>query len=219
MEQDTAFLVNTTAAGQLAEICKQKTARFIHISTDYAFDGNASTPYSEDAITRPMSVYGASKLAGEKLVLANNSTSVVIRTSWVYSYYGKNFVKTMIRLMKEKGSISVVDDQFGSPTYAADLAKAIMEIVTRHVQPEPGIYHYCNEGSISWYEFALSIKEMIRANCIVNPIPSSDYPTPAKRPAYSVLNTTKIRSVFQLNIPHWKESLAKCIFMLENHVA
>ncbi len=215
-EKDLAYEVNATAVGYLAAICKKKGTQFIHISTDYAFDGTATTPYKESAVTNPVGIYGASKLAGEQSAIEQNASSIIIRTSWVYSHHGKNFVKTMIRLMKEKENIGVVNDQFGSPTNAADLAEAILEIIAANEKPPAGIYHYCNEGIINWYEFAVAIKQIIKSNCIVNPIPTSAYPTPANRPAYSVLDTTKIKQTFNLTIPSWKDSLEKCIFILEN---
>ncbi|MBS1666105.1 MAG: dTDP-4-dehydrorhamnose reductase [Bacteroidetes bacterium] len=214
-EKETAFLVNADSVEILAALCKQYGTRFIHISTDYVFDGGSSTPLREDAPTGPISVYGASKLKGEELALKENPGSVIIRTSWVYSEFGNNFVKTMMRLMNERESINVVSDQIGSPTYAADLAEAIMQIINA-TQFVPGIYHYSNEGTISWYEFAVAIKEMINSSCIVNPIPTSQYPTPAKRPHYSLLDKTKISAVYALAIKDWKESLHVCISRLKN---
>lgn len=209
-EKDRAFHINGEAVGVLAAVCRQHDTRLIHISTDYVFDGKSGFPYPEDAITNPQSVYGASKLEGEKQALQFDPDCIIIRSSWVYSEYGKNFVKTMLGLMAEKKEISVVNDQLGSPTYAADLAEAILGIIS---SPEwkPGIYHYCNEGVISWYEFALAIKELIHSPCKVNPIPTAQYPTPAKRPAFSALDTQKIRNIFGLNPKPWKESLTHCL--------
>lgn len=209
-EKDLAMQVNGEAVGVLAAVCKENNCRFIHISTDYVFDGTARTPYREDAATNPQSVYGASKLEGERQAMQLNRESVIIRTSWVYSEFGKNFVRTMIRLMQERDQLNVVNDQVGSPTYAADLAEAILQIIAA---PEwkPGIYHYSNEGIISWYEFAVAIREMMGAECRVNPITTAEYPTDAKRPAYSVLDKSKIRQAYPVIIKDWKESLAVCL--------
>ena len=208
-EKDLAFQVNGEAVGVLSVICKANHTKFIHISTDYVFDGTAKVPYKEDSPTNPQSVYGASKLEGEKQALQFNPDSIIIRTSWVYSEYGKNFVKTMLKLLQEKEEINVVNDQVGSPTYAADLADAIMQIIALQ-KWQPGIYNYSNEGIISWYDFAVAIKELIGSHCRINPIPGSAYLTPAKRPAYSVLDKTKIQTVFGIQLKNWKESLSTC---------
>ena len=204
-EKELAFQVNGESVGVLAAVCKEYQTKFIHISTDYVFDGTATVPYKEDSLTNPQSVYGASKLEGEKEALRFNPDSIIIRTSWVYSEFGKNFVKTMLKLMSEREELNVVSDQFGSPTYAADLAEAILQIISSG-QWHPGIYHYSNEGIISWYEFAVAVKELSGNICKVNPIPTSQYPTPAKRPAYSVLDKTKIQSAFSVRIKDWKAS-------------
>ncbi len=195
---------------------KNLVARLIHISTDYVFDGTATVPYKEDSPVNPQSVYGASKLEGEKQAIQFNPNSIIIRTSWVYSEFGKNFVKTMLKLMNESDEINVVNDQIGSPTYAADLAEAILNIITSfqtHHSPliTHGVYHFSNEAVISWYDFAIAIKELTGSNCKINPIPTSQYPTPAKRPAYSVLDKTKIQKTFGIALKDWKESLANCI--------
>ena len=211
-EKDLAMAVNAEAAGLLAEACAALNAKLIHISTDYVFDGSSAQPYSEDAATGPINTYGISKLRGEELVLQKNPDAIIIRTSWVYSFFGNNFVKTMMRLMKERESINVVSDQVGSPTYAADLANAILRIIeNNNAGNAKGIFHYSNEGQISWYEFAQAIKELTGSKCTVNPIPSSAYPTPAKRPQYSLLDKTRIRTAFGLDIPHWKKSLESCL--------
>ncbi|MEO6720356.1 MAG: dTDP-4-dehydrorhamnose reductase [Ferruginibacter sp.] len=218
-ESGLAYRINAEAAGALAGICKTHQSLFIHISTDYVFDGNGTEPYKEDHPVNPMNVYGASKLKGEQLALQNNPGTIIIRTSWVYSSFGNNFVKTMLRLMSERESINVVSDQQGCPTYAADLATAIMQIVTQHAYskslgdglPASNIYHYSNAGITNWFQFALAIKELAGKNCIVNPIETSQYPTPAKRPLYSVMDTSKIKSTFNIAIPFWKDSLEKCI--------
>ena len=209
-EKDMAMLVNGEAVGHLAAICKKYQTKLIHISTDYVFDGESETPYKEDDTTNPKNVYGASKLLGEQLCMKENADSIIIRTSWVYSSFGHNFVKTMMRLMSERNEINVVSDQIGSPTYAADLAKTILDIIASG-KWESGIYHYSNEGKISWYEFAVAIKELTGSNCSINPIPTSAYPTPAKRPHYSLLDKERIKAVFQITVPPWKSSLQRCI--------
>jgi dTDP-4-dehydrorhamnose reductase len=217
-ETETAkvFLVNAGAVGNLAAACKEHQVLFIHISTDYVFDGTAAVPYKEDHPVNPVNIYGASKLKGEQLALQNNPGSIIIRTSWVYSSFGNNFVKTMLRLMSERESINVVDDQLGCPTYAADLAGVIMKIIDQSSPDkiQSGVYNFSDKGVINWYQFAVAIKELSASKCTVNPIPSSLYPTPAKRPNYSVLDTTKIQQTFKLEIPEWKESLKQCLKLL-----
>jgi dTDP-4-dehydrorhamnose reductase len=219
-EKDLAYLVNAEAPGILAAVCKKYNTRFIHFSTDYVFDGTSVIPYKEDDPANPQSVYGYSKLEGERKVMEHNNESIIIRTSWVYSRFGKNFVKTMLKLMSEKEEINVVSDQVGSPTYAADLADAVMQIIdsgqSSTINWQPGIYHYSNDGVISWYDFAVTIKEISGSNCKVNPIPSSEYPTPAKRPAYSVFDKKKIRQVLGIKTKPWKESLKTCIWQIRN---
>jgi dTDP-4-dehydrorhamnose reductase len=213
-EREVAFLINAEATGMLAAACNRFHCKLIHISTDYVFDGSSSVSLKEDDNTNPVSIYGASKLKGEELAIAANAETIIIRTSWVYSEFGNNFVKTMIRLMNEKESISVVSDQIGSPTYAADLADAILQIVTGK-KFTPGIYNYSNEGRISWYDFAVAIKEMVGSKCKVNPIPTSQYPTPAKRPNYSLLDKTKISAEYSVEIKDWQTSLASCIMKIK----
>jgi dTDP-4-dehydrorhamnose reductase len=214
-EQDLARLINAESTGVLSAICKEFNAKFIHISTDYVFNGNAQKPYTESDPTDPQSIYGTSKREGEILALEYNPQTMIFRTSWIYSVYGKNFVKTMIRLMKEKPAINVVNDQWGSPTYAADLAKCIMDILASG-KFVPGIYHFSNEGMINWFQFAEAIKELTESPCVVNPIPTSAYPTPARRPTYSVMSKEKIKEVFNTSLSPWKESLAKCIALLKS---
>jgi dTDP-4-dehydrorhamnose reductase len=209
-EKDLAFQVNGEAVGVLAAVCKEYGTRFLHISTDYVFDGTATRPYNEEAITNPQSVYGASKLEGEKEALHFNPDSIIIRTSWVYSEFGRNFVKTMIKLMKEKDKLYVVNDQVGSPTYAADLADTIMQIISSD-KWIPGIYHFSNEGIISWYDFAVAIRDFTGSKCIVHPIPTTSYPTPAKRPSYSVFDCSKIKHTYAVKLLDWKERLRSCI--------
>ena len=215
-ETEKAFQINADAVGNLAAVCNDQHALFIHISTDYVFDGTATVPYREDHPVNPVNAYGASKLKGEELAVQKNPGSIIIRTSWVYSSFGNNFVKTMLRLMSEKESINVVADQVGCPTYAADLAAAIMKIIDQASMDKikPGIYNFSNSGVINWHKFATAIKELSASNCIVNPIPAAQYPTPAKRPNYSVLDTTKIQQTFNITIPEWKDSLGKCLKLL-----
>jgi dTDP-4-dehydrorhamnose reductase len=220
-----AFAINAEAVGDLAILCKLWGSLLIHISTDYVFDGQGKEPYREVDPTSPLGVYGASKLLGEKLAFNTYERVLVIRTSWVYSAYGKNFVKTMLRLMGEKESLGVVDDQHGRPTYAADLASAILDIcalyqtvpfdVRRNDARFRGIYHYADEGAITWYDFARAIASLSGSSCEINPIPTSAYPTPARRPAYSVLDTNRIEATFRLRIPDWKESLRRCLEKLK----
>ncbi|HTH31087.1 MAG TPA: dTDP-4-dehydrorhamnose reductase [Lacibacter sp.] len=213
-EEDLAMLVNGEAVGNLAEICKKYQTKFIHISTDYVFEGESETPYKEDDTTGPINTYGRSKLLGEQLCMKENAEAIIIRTAWVYSSFGNNFVKTMMRLMNERNEINVVADQVGSPTYAADLAKAMLNIISSG-KWEAGIYHYSNEGRISWHEFALTIKEITGSKAIVHPIETAQYPTPAKRPHYSLLNKAKIKSIYSVKVPEWKESLQTCIAKLQ----
>lgn len=214
-DESTAWAVNAQAVGYLATACNKYHCRLIHISTDYVFDGENEIGYTESDKTNPINVYGATKLEGEKLAMQYDAKAIVIRTSWVYSYYGKNFVKTMMKLMQERSEISVVNDQIGKPTYAADLADTIFKIIFTQENPPPGLYHYSNEGIISWYEFAQAICELGNYNCVVHPIPSSAYPVPAKRPHYSILNTQKIQDTFAISIPFWKDSLKKCMDLLK----
>jgi dTDP-4-dehydrorhamnose reductase len=209
-ETDLADVLNHQAVAVLAQWCHSNGCQLVHISTDYVFDGNSSTPLKEEAPTGPINVYGQTKLAGEQACLRENPNAIIIRTSWVYSKFGANFVKTMCRLMQERDSLNVVNDQIGSPTYAADLAQAILSIVT-HAHWQAGIYHYSNEGKISWYEFAMAIQEIGGFDCLITGIPTTDYPTPAKRPHYSLLDKSKIKNTFGVIIPDFRESLEKCM--------
>jgi dTDP-4-dehydrorhamnose reductase len=213
-EHDLAEVVNHLAVAVIATYTKENNAKLIHISTDYVFDGTSATALNEVAKTNPINVYGATKLAGENACIAANPNAIIIRTSWVYSPFGNNFVKTMSRLMRERDTLNVVNDQIGSPTYAADLAQAMMTIIT-HDLWQAGIYNFSNEGAISWYEFALAIKEIGHFDCNVSGIPSSAYPTPAKRPAYSLLDKRKIATTFGVEVPHYKLSLRKCMELLK----
>lgn len=219
-EEDLAFLINGEAVGVLAAVCKEHNTKFVHISTDYVFNGEATYPYTENFPTDPINVYGASKLEGEKQAMELNPDSIIIRTSWLYSSFGKNFVKTMMKLMNEKDEIKVIKDQLGSPTNAEDLAETIFNVIANcHLQIynwEPGIYNFSNKGIITWYDFAKAIKEIINSPCSIKPISTAEYPTPAKRPAYSVLDKTKIQKTFGVQLKDWKKSLAICIEKIEN---
>lgn len=215
-EQDIAYAVNAVAVGLLATACRTNNCPFITISTDYVFDGKGTAPYPTDHPADPVNYYGYTKWAGEKLALANNPQTIVIRTSWVYSSHGHNFVKTMLRLMKEKTELNVVNDQIGSPTYAADLASAILQMIAGLASGKKkyGIYHFSNQGQISWYDFAVAIQTLAGLSCTIRPIATKDFPTPAKRPAYSVMDTQRIGTDFGIVLQNWKESLALCIGQL-----
>lgn len=212
-EQDLALRINAIGPKNLATYCQKSGARLIQISTDYVFDGMAHLPLCENDPVKAMGVYGFTKLAGEQFVLETESDSIVIRTSWLYSVYGNNFVKTMRRLGGERLSLNVVWDQIGTPTNAADLAQVCLEIILDMdpISKNGRLYHYSNEGVASWYDFAHAIMELSNLTCIVQPIESKDYPTPTKRPYYSVLNKAKIKADFGVEIPHWHDSLKICI--------
>jgi len=207
----TATLLNATAVGILAEQSAEIACKIIHVSTDYVFSGRGPRPYKEDDRVDPQSVYGKTKLEGEKLCQKMNPDSLIIRTSWLYSIFGNNFVKTMVRLGNEKPELGVIADQIGTPTNAADLASAILTIISSATKDEktfiPGIYHYSNEGVASWYDFAKAIFEIGGINCKAKPIATEDYPSPVPRPPYSVLNKSKIKLIFGIQIPHWRDSL------------
>lgn len=213
-EKDLAFIINAESVGILAAVSAAMQCKFIHVSTDYIYDGIAVGAHKEDDLPKPVSVYGESKLKGEEEAFLNNKEAIVIRTSWVYSVFGNNFVKTMVRLMKEREEINVVNDQHGSPTWAADLASFIMQVI-HHKTWQPGVYNFSNEGAITWFDFAEEIKQLMGSTCKVNPIPTSSYPTPAKRPANSLMSKEKIKQVFGYNPVDWKLSLKKCMDQLE----
>lgn len=217
-ERDMARIVNAESVGVLAAVCREHGARFIHISTDYVFDGSATRPYTESDETAPLNVYGLTKREGEIEALAQNPDAVIVRTSWVYSVFGKNFVKTMKKLMAERESVSVVADQWGSPTHARDLADCLLRIaLSEHWVP--GIFQYSNEGDITWFQFADAIREITGSNCMVKPIPTADYPTPAKRPLYTVMDKSRIRDTYGIHLIHWKDSLRDCLDMLAREEA
>jgi len=213
-EQELARLINAEAIGVLAAVSSAHDCRFIHVSTDYVYDGNHTGAHTETDIPHPVSVYGITKLEGEKLGKQFDPQIIIIRTSWVYSCYGNNFVKTMMRLMQSKDEISVVDDQWGSPTWAKDLASCILAIVSNKTW-HPGIYNFSNEGKITWFQFAEEIRTLIGSSCKINPIPTSGYPTPAKRPANSLMDNHKICSVYGIQLSDWKQSLSNCVDQLK----
>ncbi|WP_398454931.1 dTDP-4-dehydrorhamnose reductase [Sphingobacterium thalpophilum] len=213
-EPELVDIINHQAVALMAKWVKDNDQRLIHISTDYVFAGNSSTPLKEDEPTDPINVYGLSKQRGEAAIISSGSDAIIIRTAWVYSSYGANFVKTMIRLMAERDEISVIADQIGSPTYARDLAQAIL-VVAHSDNWTKGIYHFSNEGEISWYDFAVAIRELRHLDCRINPISTEQYPTPAKRPKYSLLDKTKIKNTFGVNVPEWKRSLSEMLIKLD----
>jgi dTDP-4-dehydrorhamnose reductase len=216
-EPEAATLINGTAVKNITEAILGSECRFIHISSDYIYDGKSNVPYNEYSIPDPVSAYGKSKLAGEKFASLHPG-SMIIRTSWLYSSFGNNFVKTILRVAKEKESLKVVSDQTGTPTYAADLAEAIMTIVAgvirNQIAMNAGIYNYSDEGVCSWYDFAVEIVKEAGLACIVNPVLTKDYQTAARRPAYSVMDKSKIKDNYSLSIPHWRTSLSKCMKLL-----
>ncbi|MBT4129689.1 MAG: dTDP-4-dehydrorhamnose reductase [Candidatus Marinimicrobia bacterium] len=226
-EPELADQINYQAVAQLAEIAKQHQTALLHVSTDYVFDGNNHTPYHENESPHPQSVYGKSKLKGEQAMIEIGPQGCIVRTGWLYSEFGHNFVKTMLRLAQEREQINVVDDQIGTPTYATDLAYALLNIAETKNQPpfpsrtitKKGVetYHYANEGVASWYDFAQAIFEIAEKSCKINPIVSDQYPTPAKRPHYSVLSKRAIKQQFQLQIPYWRSSLKQCLEAINNN--
>lgn len=215
-EEDTemSYLINCAGAENLAKAALENDCRLIHISTDFVFDGKSTTPYTENMTANPLSVYGASKLKGEEAIRAIFPDAIIIRTSWLYSEFGNNFVKTMLRLMNERDELNIVSDQRGTPTYAADLAEMIVHILEYTEQNEwkPGTYHFSNKGETTWFDFAKKIKELANIEkCQVNPIKTEEYNAVAQRPAYSVMDVSKIQSTFHVEIPKWEEALERCI--------
>lgn len=213
-DQEIADAINHLAIGTLASLCQANGAKLVHISTDYVFDGTSPIAYKEDAIPNPKSVYGVTKLAGEIACARNCPASIIIRTAWVYSEFGNNFVKTMLRLMEERDTLNVVNDQIGSPTYAADLAQAILTILDS-AKWVSGNYHYSNEGEISWFDFAVEIRTLGQKSCEIIGIPASSYPTPAERPAFSLLDKSKIKAVYGIEAIDYKVSLQTMLSRLE----
>lgn len=215
-EIDMAMVLNHQSAENLALAAASRDAALIHISTDYVFSGEGNLPIREDAVPAPKGVYGSTKLAGEKAIVKSGCRSVIVRTAWLYSPYGKNFVKTMRRLMRSNSQLNVVYDQVGSPTYAADLAAALMHIIHGPRIEGRAVYHYSDEGAVSWYDFAQAIRELSGYDCKIIPCRSEEYPTKAKRPHYSVLDKSAIRKAYGLEIPYWRDSLARCIDRMED---
>lgn len=217
-EPEAALLINGTAVKNIAEAISGTECRLIHVSTDYVYDGNANVPYDENTIANPQSAYGRSKLAGEKYAMLHPA-SMIIRTAWLYSSHGSNFVKTMLRYGAERESLRVVFDQTGTPTYAADLAAAIMSIISGVIRNQfafkAGIYNYSDEGVCSWYDFAAEIMKEAGLKCRVDPVLSKDYRQAAKRPSYSVMDKIKIKENYNLVIPHWRTSLTKCLKIIK----
>lgn len=205
-EEKLADQINSEGAGNLSQVCKENNTTLIHVSTDFVFDGKNNQPYVEEDLTNPLSVYGKTKLDGELVIRNNSSKYFIIRTSWLYSEHKKNFMKTMLELAKNKKELGIISDQIGTPTYALDLANTILNIVNSQ-NKEYGVYHYSNEGVASWYDFAKAIFEINNIEVKVKPIKTEAYPTPAKRPHYSVLDKTKIKNNFDVEIPYWRDSL------------
>jgi len=217
-DEESANQINNVATKYLAQIAKENDISFIHVSTDYVFNGTNHKPYKEDDIVNPIGVYGKTKLYGEVALLeVNPKNSIIIRTSWVYSSFGANFVKTMLNLSKSRDELNVIFDQVGSPTYAKDLAICILEILPKIKNDSVEIFHYSNEGVCSWYDFAKTIFKLSNIECKVNPIESFEYPTPVKRPHYSLLNKAKIKNKFNIQIPYWRDSLKECLKVLKEN--
>ena len=216
-EKALSYTVNATAVQTLASICKKLAIPFITYSTDYVFDGEATLPYASSTKVDPVNYYGSTKAAGETLAMEVNENTIIIRTSWVFSSHGNNFVKTMMRLMKERDQLNIVADQKGRPTYAKDLAMATMKMIEAlHAgKTIKGIYHFANQGETTWYDFAAKIKAIAGLTCDLQPIETKDFPTPAKRPAYSVLDTSRIEEALSLSIPHWEDALTSCMKEIE----
>ena len=207
-----AMLVNSTAVDNLSKVCNNNGTLLFHISTDYVFNGKHFMPYLETDTVSPDSQYGLSKLKGEEAVMLNCDKAIIVRTSWLYSSHGNNFVKTLIKLGNERDQLSVVSDQVGTPTYAADLAEAIMVMIASFDETKPKeIYHFSNEGAISWYDFGKAIMKLSNIECAINPIDSKDYPSKANRPFYSVLSKSKIKKHYGVNVPYWEDSLRRMI--------
>lgn len=214
-EKEKAFAVNATGVGYLAEACANAGIDFIHISTDYVFDGDTKIPYTEEDFTQPLSVYGDSKRAGEELALEKNPKTIILRTSWLYSEFNKNFVKTMLNLFEAKEELSIVADQYGQPTNANDLAEAVMQILDTD-EKEYGIFHFSNYPETTWFNFAQKIAEFSGSKIKIKPISTEEYPTPAKRPTRSTMCLDKIEKTYSIELKHWENSLEECIQILTN---
>jgi dTDP-4-dehydrorhamnose reductase len=210
---ELCYRINENAVGNLGEVAAQYGTKMVHVSTDYVFDGTNYLPYTEDKPVCPATVYGKSKLAGEQLLMDVCPAAVIVRTSWLYSSFGNNFVKTMIKLGRERDTLNVIFDQVGTPTYAADLADALLQVISAD-KFIPGVYHYSNEGVCSWYDFTIAIHQIAGIDCRVLPIESKDYPAKTPRPHYSVLNKKKIKSNYNIQIPHWEDGLSRCMAIL-----
>lgn len=217
-EEDLAFRINAEAPGILAAAAAETGALLIHISTDYVFDGMGYVPYTEDMPVSPMSAYGRTKLAGEQAVIASGCRYMIFRTAWLYSMYGSNFVRTIYDKTASQAYVKVVADQIGTPTYAQDLADTLASIIDAGMLDKTGIYHFTDEGVCSWYDFAKEICDLSGHLCHVVPCRTSDYPSPARRPHYSVLDKTKVKETFGIEIPHWKDSLAFCMRQMEDNI-
>ncbi|HLP04853.1 MAG TPA: dTDP-4-dehydrorhamnose reductase [Paludibacter sp.] len=213
-DAESCYRINRDAVRNIGEVANENNLKVVHVSTDYVFDGTNHIPYTENQPVCPATVYGKSKLAGEQVLLETCSKAAIIRTSWLYSTFGSNFVKTMIKLGTERDTLNVIFDQVGTPTYAADLAEAILQLLA-HDNFIPGIYHYSNEGVCSWYDFTKTIHRLAGITCNVQPIETKDFPTRTPRPHYSVLNKAKIKSTYGISISHWEESLEQCIGKLD----
>lgn len=212
---ELCYKINRDAVRNIGEVASENNLKVVHVSTDYVFDGTNYLPYTEDLPVCPATVYGKSKLEGEQALMGTCGQVVILRTAWLYSSFGNNFVKTMIKLGTERDSLNVIFDQVGTPTYAADLADAILCLLGNETFV-PGIYHYSDEGVCSWYDFTKTIHRIANVTCNVQPIETKDYPARTPRPHYSVLNKSKIKSTYNISIPHWEESLEKCINLMQN---
>ncbi len=215
-DASAADALNHLAPLYIARAANKADALLVHVSTDYVFDGTASSPYREDDPTVPLGIYGKTKLLGEQAIATTATRYAIIRTQWLYAPHGKNFLLTMLRLFNSRPAISVVSDQIGSPTFTPDLADAIVKVALSFQQGQSGIYHFANSGSCSWYDFAISIAALANASCQISPIPTSQYPTRATRPHFSVLDTRKLASTFNISIPHWRDALNRCFKALPN---
>lgn len=215
-DQELCNLINNVAVENLAKIANQQNVFFFHVSTDYVFDGSRNTPYTEDIETKPLGVYGKTKLEGEQSIQNSGCNYIIIRTSWLYSEFGNNFVKTMIKLTSDRNELNVVFDQAGTPTYAADLANFIVSVITKEqYKGQKELYHFSNEGVCSWFDFAKEISRQAKTSCNIKPCHSSEFPSKVTRPSYSVLDKTKLKNKFDYVIPYWTNSLEVCIERLK----